>query len=273
LPQGGQFPGAPGGGPYGGQFGGAQQQFGQEQFPPGQFGPPALVGPEGAPPGDDGGKPGPASKLPFKLPQGRNRLIPVAVAGILIIIVVAGLVLSSRGNGSPNGAGTSPTAGASQSASAGSGSGLTQEQAATALSGLLAQSGTDHSDVNAAVTDVEACGGGLANDAKEFNKAAGNRRALLAKLEQLPGRSALSTEMLADLTSAWQASATVDADLARWAASEEGHCHKGKTTKSPDYTATIPFDSKATNGKTEFVGLWNPLAKKDSLPTYQAAQL
>jgi hypothetical protein len=273
YPPGPQAPGAPGGAPYGGQFAGGQQQFGQEQFAPGQFGPAALVGPGSAPPGDDG-KPGPASRLPFKLPQGRNWLIPVAVAGVLIVIVVAGLVLASQGGGSNGGgAGTGASGTATQSAPASGSSGLTQEQAATALSGLLAQSGTDHSDVNAAVTDVEACGSGLASDAKEFNTAAGNRRALLAKLAQLPGRSALSAPMLADLTSAWQASATVDADLGKWAAAEEGHCHKGGTTKSHDYTATIPFDSKATNGKTEFVELWNPLAKKDGLSTYQAAQL
>jgi hypothetical protein len=197
----------------------------------------------------------------------------VAVAGILVVIVVAGLVLSAQGNGSSNGtgAGTSPTAAGTQSASGSSGS--VQEQAATSLSGLLAQSGTDHSDVNTAVTDVQACGGGLASDAKEFGKAAANRRALLAKLAQLPGRSALPAQMLADLTSAWSASATVDADLAKWAAAEKGHCHKGSTTKSRDYTATIPFDSEATNGKTEFVEQWNPLAKQDGLPTYQAAQL
>jgi hypothetical protein len=197
----------------------------------------------------------------------------VAVAGILVVIVVAGLVLAAQGNGSSNGAGagTSPTAAGTQSASGSSGS--VQEQAATSLSGLLAQSGTDHSDVNTAVTDVQACGSGLASDAKEFSKAAANRRALLARLAQLPGRSALPAQMLADLTSAWSASATVDADLAKWAAAEKGHCHKGSTTKSRDYTATIPFDSEATNGKTEFVEQWNPLAKQDGLPTYQAAQL
>ena len=58
--------------------------------------------------------------------------------------------------------------------------------------------------------------------------------------------------MLADLTGAWQASATVDADLAKWASDGVGHCKKNNT-KDPNYTATLPFDSKATNDKTAFV--------------------
>ena len=78
--------------------------------------------------------------------------------------------------------------------------------------------------------------------------------------------------MVSDLTTAWQASATVDADLAKWATDTAGHCRKGNLN-DPNYTATIPFDSKATNGKIAFVKLWNPLAKKDGLPTYQSAQL
>ena len=104
---------------------------------------------------------------------------------------------------------------------------LTQQQAATALSGLLSQSGTDHSDVNAAVTNVESCGKSLtARTRRSFNKAAANRRTLLTKLAQLPGRSALPAAMISDLTTAWQASATVDADLAKWATAEAGHCRR-----------------------------------------------
>ena len=67
--------------------------------------------------------------------------------------------------------------------------------------------------------------------------------------------------MISDLTTAWQASATVDADLAKWATDAAGHCRKGNLN-DPNYTATIPFDSKATNGKIAFVKLWNPLARR-----------
>ena len=98
---------------------------------------------------------------------------------------------------------------------------------------------------------MEGCKG-LAADAKTFGKAAANRRTLLAKLAQLPGRPALPAAMLTDLTNGWQASATVDADLAKWATAEAGHCKKNDL-KNPAYTASLPFDSKATNGKIEFV--------------------
>jgi hypothetical protein len=262
YPAGGQYGGYQG--PYGnGQYPGGQ--YGQEQFPPGQFGPGGQYGPDGTPPGGRGGK-GLLGKLPFKRP-----LVPVAVAAGVAIVVVVAITLSSHG-GSPGTAGNGPTAGGTPTASSSTGTiALTQQQAATALAGLLSQSGTDHADVNAAVSNVEGCKG-LTADAQTFNKAAANRRTLLTKLAQLPGRSALPAAMISNLTTGWQASATVDADLAKWAASEAGHCKKNDT-KNPNYAASLPFDSKATNGKTSFVAQWNGLARKYGLSVYQPSQI
>jgi len=265
FPGGGQWPQ---GGAYQGPYAGAQ--FGQEQFPQGQFGPGTQFGPDGMPAGGASGG-GLLGKLPFKRP-----LIPLAVGGGVIVVVVAALLLSSQGGGgtSTNNAGNGTAAGGGATPTASTSTGttaLTQQQAATSLAGLLAQSGTDHSDVNAAVTNVERCKG-LAADAKTFNKAAANRRALLSKLAALPGRSALPAAMIAHLTSCWQASATVDADLAKWANSEAGHCKKNDL-KNPAYAASLPFDSQATNGKTEFVNQWNGLARKYGLATYQPSQI
>ena len=148
---------------------------------------------------------------------------------------------------------------------------MTQQQAATALSGLLMQSGTDRAAVNAANVNVKGCTD-LTADAQTFTKAAANRRTLLAKLSQLPGRSALSPAMLTDLTDGWQASATVDTDLANWATSEEGHCTKNDLG-NPAYTASLPYDDKATNGKTAFVKQWNGLARKYGLAVYQPVKI
>jgi hypothetical protein len=258
YPQGGGYPG-----PYGnGQF--PPGQYGQEQFPPGQYGPGVQYGPDGTPVGDGAGRPGLLGRLPFKRP-----LIPVAIGAGIVIVVIAALTLSSPGGSSSNAAGS--TAGATPTASSAGTTALTQQQAATSLSGLLAQSGTDHADVNAAVTNVEGCKG-LAADAQTFGKAAANRGTLLSKLAQLPGRSALPAAMISDLTSGWQASATVDADLARWASSEAAHCKKNDL-KNPAYAASLPFDGKATNGKTTFVKQWNALARKYGLATYQPSQI
>jgi hypothetical protein len=266
YPAGGQYPqGGAYQGPYGnGQYAGAQ--FGQEQFPPGQFGPGVQYGPEGTPAGGPPGR-GLLGRLPFKRP-----LIPVAAGAGVVVIVIAAIALSSHGGSSSNTAGAGAAAGATPTASTSTGTtALTQQQAATSLSGLLAQSGTDHSDVNAAVTNVEGCKG-LAADAGTFSKAAANRGTLLAKLAQLPGRSALPAAMISDLTSGWQASATVDADLAKWASSEAGHCKKNDL-KNPAYASSLPYDSKATNGKTSFVKQWNGLARKYGLATYQPSQI
>ena len=191
---------------------------------------------------------------------------------MVVIIVAVALTLSRGGSTPASSASASSSAGASTPAgSAPSQSSLTQQQAASALSGLLSQSGTDHADVNAAVTNVEACKN-LTGDAKTFNRAASNRRTLLAKLAKLPGRSALSATMLADLTGAWQASATVDSDLANWAQDGVGGCKKNNL-KDPNYTASVPFDSTATNDKTAFVKAWNGLAGKYGDPSYTPAQL
>jgi hypothetical protein len=193
------------------------------------------------------------------------------VAAAVVVIVVAALALSAQGGSSPSTAATGAGAGSTPGASTSAGAALTQQQAASALAGLLSQSGTDHAAVNAAVTSVTQCKG-LAADAKTFTKAAANRQALLAKLGTLPGHAALPAAMVARLNGAWQASATVDADLARWADDGVAHCTKNNF-KDRNYTATIPFDSKATNDKMAFVRQWNGLARKYGLPTYTSAQL
>jgi len=272
-PDPGQQPWGPGGGQYP-QGGAYQDPYGNTQFPggqfgPGQFGPGVQYGPDGMPlatGGSAGGGRGLLGKLPFKGP-----LVPVGIAAaVVIIVVVVAFTMSQGGSTSSNGQ-TGTAMGTSGASSSPGSTALTQQQAASALSGLLSQSGTDHSDVNAAVTNVENCKS-LPADARTFNKAAANRRTLLTKLAQLPGRSALPAAMLTDLTNGWQASATVDADLAKWATAEAGHCKKNDL-KNPAYTASLPFDSKATNGKSAFVGQWNGLAKKYSLPTYQPSQI
>ncbi len=79
--------------------------------------------------------------------------------------------------------------------------------------------------------------------------------------------------MINDLSSAWEASASVDNDLAKWAThAATAGCHGGDMNYS-SYKASISDDTPATDGKQEFVAVWNPLAKQDGLPTYQATQL
>jgi hypothetical protein len=278
-PGGGYPPGQYGQGPYGqGQYGpNGGDQFAAGQFPPGPYDPSGAYGP-GVQYGPDG-LPLTGAKPPWKvggLTVPRGPLIPAIVIGALVVIVVTAIILSSKttpnqassSGGSGATAGSTPTATSSTSGA----SNLAEKQAAVQLSGLLAQSGTDRADVNAAYSNVAACGKDLAKDAQIFNRAATNRRTLLTKLGQLPGRSVLSAAMIADLTGGWQASATVDSDLAKWASTAAGHCHKGNF-KDPSLAAANPFDSQATNDKQAFAKLWNRLARKDGLSTYRVDQL
>lgn len=254
-------PGYPAGGQYP-QPGAYQEPYPGAPFPDGQYGQFA--------PGGGSGATGLLGKLAPKRPRGRLVPVAAAVVGVAVVVGVA-LALSSQG-GSSNSLGGATAATALPRAGAPAGTGAAAGQAAAALSGLLAQSGGDRADVGAAVVNVEGCGKDLGKDVQVFDKAAANRHALLSRLQQLPGRSALPPAMISDLIGGWQASATVDTDLAQWAKDQAGHCEKGNT-KDPRYAASIPFDSKATNDKNAFVQLWNPLARKDGLPARQASDL
>jgi hypothetical protein len=272
-----------------GDFGNAQYpqgQYGQGQYPPGQYppgqyppsgqyGPGGPYGPGGqfgpaAPPGGDGRRSVGFGKARLNLPKGP--LVPAVVAAALVVIVATAVVLVLQNN-SPSNAGTGPgTGGGSTATASSSAAALAEAQAATQLSGLLAESGNDRSDVEAAAGNVEQCKQ-LAAGAREFTKAATNRQTLLAKLAQLPDRSALPPAMVADINGAWRASATVDEDLAKWASrAATSGCHKGNS-KDPNLNASLNYDGIATQDKTAFVELWNPLARKDSLPTYTVDQL
>jgi hypothetical protein len=219
-----------------------------------------------------------AGQRKFGLP--RNRKVLVGGGAALVVIVVAAVVLSSHGGGSPQptaGGGTggttagtagTPTATTSAATAAGSGAPVSAQTktAATALNGLLATSGSDRMKVSAADANVEACGQNIAADEQVFSTAATNRRTLLTELGQLPDRTALTPAMITDLTNAWQASVTVDTDLTKWAQDEAANCNKATVKNDPNFKASIPVDSQATNFKTAFVALWNPVAAKDGLP-------
>jgi hypothetical protein len=201
-------------------------------------------------------------------------ILGIAGAALVAIIAIAVISLSgspSTSSGTPAAAGGGATPKASSSAA--SGQSLTERQAAAQLAGLLKQSGSDHAAVTDAVLNVQGCGKNLGADAQTFSSSAQNRDSLLAKLADLTGRTALPSAMITDLSNAWQASASVDNDLAKWAShAATAGCHGGDQNYS-SYKASISDDTPATNNKEAFVALWNPLAKQDGLPTFTASQL
>jgi len=195
----------------------------------------------------------------------RRPLVPVIVAAALVA-VVAGIVIFWPHPGSTAASGTTGTTPSASSQDA-------RRQAAVSLSGLLAQSVTDRAAVTGAAEDVRGCGPSLRQDAQTFARAASSRQRLPSRLESLPGRSLLPAAMLQDLTSAWQASAQVDTDLARWAEGKIARgCHRNSPPDARLRASYVP-ESQATVGKRAFASLWNPVARQYGLTTYQRNQL
>jgi hypothetical protein len=208
-------------------------------------------------------------------PGGRRKLpIPLIVgAGALAAVLIAALLLFHGGNSNSPAGNNHLQANSHPTAKAGSGS-TAERQAATALAGLLAQSGTDRGAVVSADVNVGACGSQLAQDARTFSHAAESRRRMMAKLSALPGKSVLPASLVQDLTGAWQASADVDIDLARWARSALDHgCNRKTINSSPYLHRSYVPDGRATSDKQAFISLWNPIARQYGLTSYQTDQL
>ena len=203
----------------------------------------------------------PAAGVPQR---SRRPLVPVIVVAVLVAIVAGVVVFRARSGSSA----ASGTAGAAPSIS----SQGAPRQAAVRLSGLLAQSVTDRAAVIDAVADVQSCGPSLRQDARTFGRAASSRQRLLARLGNLPGRSLLPAAMLPDLTGAWQASAQVDIDLARWADDKIARgCHRDSRSNAGLRASYAP-EGQATASKQAFASLWNPVARRYGLTTYQPNQ-
>jgi hypothetical protein len=215
-----------------------------------------------------------STQLYRKPPQQRRppRALLIAGGAAVVVILIASFFLISNNSGSTNN-----TAGASSTASAKAGTGTnpaaTQKHAATVLAGLLAQSVSDRAAVIDAVVNVERCGSKLAHDHAVFTRAAANRDRLLGDLSSMAGRSALPAAMLQDLTGAWQSSAAADTDMAEWTSSEEAGCNAKTVKSNADLSASYTPDGQATTDKQAFASLWNPIASKYGLTTYQPDQL
>jgi hypothetical protein len=165
---------------------------------------------------------------------------------------------------------SAPATSAARSASSAA---VTERQAASTVAGMLASSVADRTAIDNAYNDVDGCGPNLDSDAAVFTRAANSRRAMLASLASMPGRSALPPALLSDLANAWQASLSADQDLATWASDEAARRCVPDDTSDPGYQATVSPDNQADQDKTAFVAQWNPIATSYGLTTYQQDQL
>jgi hypothetical protein len=285
-PYGGQpYPGQPyGGQPYPGeQYPGQQygdaQQYGQyngpvagQQYGGGQYGDQQFTGAspyadesQPYPPQQPGG-PGMRRSL-----RSRGPLVPALAIGAVALIAIVALIVANSGGGSPSQ--TAATGSATASASAPPVSDAARKAAAQRLAALLPQSGSDHAAVNGAVFDLDACKH-LKPARTALGTARQNRENLLTQIRTLPGRDALSPDLLQALTGAEQASAQVDGDLHDWAQDLiNGGCNPKTAQSDAHYQASLGGDDTASTEKAKFLSLWNPLAKKYGLQTYQAGQI
>jgi hypothetical protein len=198
-------------------------------------------------------------------PRRPGRPLVTVIMAAALVAVVAGVVIFRALSGSAAAGGTSGSTPSAPSQDA-------RRQVAVRLSGLLAQSVTDRAAVTGAAEDVRGCGPSLRQDAGTFAHEASSRQHLLSLLASLPGRSLLPAAMLQDLTSAWQASAQVDTDLARWTQDNIARgCHHNSRSDASLRASYIP-EGQATAGKQAFATLWNPIARQYGLTTYQPNQ-
>ncbi|WP_171172433.1 hypothetical protein, partial [Streptomyces sp. I05A-00742] len=149
------------------------------------------------------------------------------------------------------------------------------EGQAKALDTLLQDSGSSRGTVIRAVDATRNCKD-LGKSAGDLRDAAKDRNGLVDRLrktpvDKLPGNS----DLTAQLTRAWQSSASADSHYAAWADQVGGKhgCHKGHARSTKDAAAGDRASGEATAAKKRAADLWNPIAKKYGLPQRQWTQL
>jgi hypothetical protein len=204
-------------------------------------------------------------------PRQRKPLVIGLFVLIAAVLVVPALLIVHAFHGlrGTSAAAAQPTSTRAPSATAAP----NERAAASALASLLGQSVTDRDAIVNAVGAVNQCTSGLSQAPKAFQDGASGRQKLLQQLAQLSGRATLPAAMLRELTGAWQASATVDTDLGKWAQDEVSHgCHQNDHNDA-NFVASNTPDVQASNDKAAFVAMWNPIAAKYGLTRYSTSQL
>ncbi|MGK5641250.1 hypothetical protein ACSNOK_23480, partial [Streptomyces sp. URMC 126] len=146
---------------------------------------------------------------------------------------------------------------------------------AKALDALLRDSGGSRGAVIRAVDATRSCKD-LGKSAGDLRDAARDRNGLVDRLrktpvDKLPGHA----DLTAQLTKAWQSSASADSHYAAWADQVGGKhgCHKGHARPSKEALAGDRASGEATAAKKRAADLWKPIAKKYGLPQRPWTQL
>ena len=216
----------------------------------------------------------------------------VIVAGVAAVVIIAGIVVFLLHSGSSS---TNATASSSSqpsttlvsrttvprtttSTSTSTSTTIAAESAsqeAAKINFLLAESSNDRNEIVSATNDISNCGN-LSQDESSLNSAAQSRQLLINELPklqiaQVPG----GAQLIAALTSAWQASRASDSSYAAWAGDLlQSGCTAGQGGQSdPNWQAAQTSDAQATAAKTQSAALWAPIATAYNLPQYTYSQL
>lgn len=214
-------------------------------------------------------------------PPRRSRLGLIAAVGVGLAVVGlgAGYLISGTGGGDGGEkkddnapiAATTPTTGGGDAKTAAD----PAKAQAVELDKLLADSNNSRDAVIGAVADIRGCEK-LDNAAKSLRDAARQRGELVTRLQKvavdkLPNNARLTAE----LTKAWQASASADNHYAAWAdqSGKDKGCKHGHARRTQDAAQGDRASGEATLAKKQAAGLWNAIAGKYGLTKRSSAQL
>ncbi|MFD8996028.1 hypothetical protein [Streptomyces abikoensis] len=249
---------------------------------------PGMPGAPGAPVAPGGGHGGPR-------PAGRKKSPAVVIAAVVAGCAVAGLgagaLLSGgddNGGDQQNAAAASPATTAPSAAASPkpadtpsatpSPSAKTDDPAAAqakALDALLKDSNNSRDAVIRSVDATRNCKD-LDKSAADLTAAAGERNALVTRLGQTPtDKLSNSAALTAQLTKAWQSSASADSHYAAWARQAKGKkgCVKDHALPTRDSADGDRASADATAAKKKAADLWNPIARQYGLTPHDWTQL
>jgi zinc-ribbon domain len=214
----------------------------------------------------------------------------VIVAGVVALVIIAGVVVFLLHSGSSPTNATAPASSQSSTTlvsrttvprtttSTSTTTTIAAESAsqeAAKINFLLAESSNDRNEIVSATNDISNCGN-LSQDESTLNSAAQSRQLLINELPklqiaQVPG----GAQLIAALTSAWQASRASDSSYAAWAGDLlQSGCTPGQSSQGdPNWQAAQTSDAQATSAKTQSAALWAPIATAYNLPQYTYSQL
>ena len=210
----------------------------------------------------------------------RNLALGVGAGGLVVLVALVLVVVNLTASH------TSPTTIAATTTVATTTTGAplvtTPVQVAQEITQLLSSGPQDRAILQGAIASVQqsidartGCGASVSNAVVEIQHVDANRLSQInflstLSLSSIPG----GARALATLESAWSLSSRIDHDFGVWAMQEQTHNCSLSDSSVASYVATSSLDPISTQIKTQFVTLWNPIARSLNQPSsWTASQI